>query len=72
MQRIESNQPHELKHKLADFGKDVEDFNGWLIEMETDAHQGIGKVDVDHDQGHLKQEKEQLMAKLKAVEMKME
>ena len=48
----------------------MEEFNGWLVEWETDAHQGIGKV--DHGQGHLKQEKEQLMAKLKAVEVKME
>ena len=60
----------ENKHKLADFGEDVEEFNGWLVEWETDANQGIGKV--DHGQGHLKQEKEQPMAKVKAVEVKME
>ena len=61
---------HKQKHKLTDFGKDVEELNGWLVEWETDAYQGIGKV--DHGQGHLKQEKEQLMAKVKAVEVKME
>ena len=60
----------EKKHKMTDFGKDVEEFDGWLVEMETDAHQGIGKV--DNGQGHLKQEKDQLLAKLKAVEVKME
>ena len=46
------------------------EFNDWLVEWETDANQGIGKV--DHGQGHLVHEKEQLMAKLKAVEVKME
>ena len=61
---------HKQKHKLTDFGKDVEELNGWLVEWETDAYQGIGKV--DHGQGHLKQEKDQLMAKVKAVEVKME
>ena len=58
---------------MTDFGKDVEEFNGWLVdlvELETDAHQGIGKV--DHGQEHLEQEKKQLMAKGKAVEVKME
>ena len=55
---------------MADFGKEVEELNDWLVEWETDAHQGIGKV--DHGQGHLEQEKEQLLAKLKAVEVKME
>ena len=48
----------------------MEEFNGWLVEWETDAHQGIGNV--DHGQGHLAQEKDQLMAKVKAVEVKME
>ena len=48
----------------------MEEFEGWLVELETDAHQGIGKV--DHGQGHLEQEKEQLMAKVKVVEVKME
>ena len=60
----------DQNHKLTDFGKDVEEFNGWLVEWETDANQGIGRV--DHGQGHLAQEKEQLMVKLKAVEVKME
>ena len=60
----------EKNHKMTDFGKDVEEFNDWLVEWETYAHQGIGKV--DHGQGHLVQEKEQLMVKLKAVEVKME
>ena len=55
---------------MTDFGKDVEEFNGWLVEWETDANQGIGKV--DHGQGHLGQEKEQLIVKLKAVEVKKE
>ena len=55
---------------MGDFGKDVGEFNDWLVEWETDAHQGIGMV--DHGQGHLEQEKEQLMVKLKAVELKME
>ena len=48
----------------------MEEFNDWLVEWETDAHRGIGKV--DHGQGHLAQEKKQLMVKLKAVEVKME
>jgi len=61
---------HEQKHKLTDFGKDVEEFHGWLVELETDAHQGIGKV--DYGQGHLAKEMQQLMAKVKAVEVKME
>ena len=51
---------------MADFGKDVDEFNDWLVEWETDAHRGIGKV--DHGQGHLEQEKDQLMVKLKAIE----
>ena len=41
-----------------------------MVEWEIGAQQGIGKV--DHGQGHLVQEKEQLMVKLKAVEVKME
>ena len=48
--------------KLTDFGKDVEEFNGWLVdlvELETDAHQGVGKL--DQGQGHLENEKEQLV-----------
>ena len=57
-------------HKTTNFGKDVEEFNGWLVEWETGTHQGIRNV--DHGQGHLGQEKEQLMVKLKAVEVKME
>ena len=60
----------ENKHKLTDFKKDVEEFDGWLVELETDAHQGIEKV--DHGQEHLKKAKEQLMVKLKAVEVKIE
>ena len=60
---------HEQKHKTTDFGEDVEEFNGWLVEWETDANQGIGNV--DHGQRHLAQEKEQLMVKLKTVEVKM-
>ena len=61
---------HEQKHKLTDFGKDVEEFHDWLVELETDAHQGIGKV--DYGQGHLAKEMQQLMAKVKAVKVKME
>ena len=45
---------HKEKHKMTDFGKDVEEFNDWLVEWETDAHQGIAKV--DNGQGHLGQE----------------
>ena len=56
---------HEQNHKVADFGKDVEELNDWLVEWEADTHQGIGKV--DHGQGHLDVEKKQLMAKVKAV-----
>ena len=41
-----------------------------MVEWEIGAQQGIGKV--DHGQGHLAQEKDLLMAKLKAVEVKME
>ena len=41
-----------------------------MVELETDANQGIGMV--DHGQGHLAQEMDLLMAKLKAVEVKME
>ena len=48
----------------------MEEFNDWLVEWEIDANQGIGKV--DHGQGHFNQKKEQLLAKLKAVEVKME
>jgi len=55
---------------LTDFGKDVKQFDGWLVELETEAHQGIDKV--DQGQGYLEQEKEQLIIKLKAVDMKME
>ena len=61
---------HEQKHKLTDFGKDVEEFHSWLVELEADAHEGIGNV--DHGQEHLEKEKEQLMTKVKAVEVKME
>ena len=50
---------HEQKHKMTDFGKDVEEFNDWLVELETDAHQGVGKL--DQGQGHLENEKEQLV-----------
>ena len=44
---------------------------GWLMELETDALKSIGMM-VDHGQEHLEVEKEQLMVKLKAVEVKME
>ena len=37
----------------------MEEFNDWLVEF-------------DHGQGHLNQKKEQLLAKLKAVEVKVE
>jgi len=35
----------EQKHKMTDFGEDMEEFNNWLVEWETDVHRGIGKVD---------------------------
>ena len=41
-----------------------------MVELETDAHQGIEKV--DQGQGHLGQEMQQLQGKMKAVEVKME
>ena len=55
---------------MTNFGKDVEEFNDWLVEWESDTHQGIGKV--GQGQEHLEKEKEQLMAKVKAVEVKIE
>ena len=30
---------HEEKHKMTDFGKDVKEFDGWIVEMETNAKQ---------------------------------
>jgi len=33
---------HEQKHKTTDLAEDVEDFNDWLVEWETDAHQRRG------------------------------
>ena len=59
---------HEEKHKISDFGKDVKEFDGWLVEMETEANQGIGKVDKGFE--HLQVEQEQLENKLKAVREK--
>ena len=59
---------HEEKHKISDFGKDVKEFDGWLVEMETEANQGIGKVDKGLE--HLQVEQEQLENKLKAVREK--
>ena len=61
---------HEQKHKVTDFGKDVKEFDGWIVEMETGANQGIEEV--GKGLGHLQEEKEQLENKLKAVSEKME
>ena len=55
---------------MTDFGKDVKEFDGWIVEMETDANQGIEEV--GKGLGHLQEEKEQLENKLKAVSEKME
>ena len=61
---------HEQKHKVTDFGKDVKEFDGWIVEMETGTNQGIEEV--GKGLGHLKEEEEQLENKLKAVREKME
>jgi len=55
---------------MTDFGKDVKEFDGWIVEMETGANQGIEEV--GKGLGHLQEEKEQLENKLKAVNEKME
>ena len=55
---------------MTDFGKDVKEFDGWIVEMETDANQGIEEV--GKGLGHLQEEKEQLENKLKDVNEKME
>ena len=61
---------HEEKHKMTDFGKNVKEFDSWLVEMETDANQGIQEV--GKGLGHLQIEKEQLENKLKDVNKNME
>ena len=61
---------HEQKHKVTDFGKDVKEFDGWIVEMETDANQGVEEV--GKGLGHLQEEKDQLENKLNAVNEKME
>lgn len=45
-------------------------YNGWLVELETEAHQGLEKVDQGH--GNLVLKKDQLQADLKAVEVLIE
>ena len=60
----------QKEHKTTDFGQDVKEFDGWLVELKTDAHQGIGHV--DQGQGNLGQQMKQLQAKMKVFEMKME
>ena len=56
----------QKEHKTTDFGQDVKEFDGWLVELKTDAHQGIEKV--DHGQGYLKQKINQLQAKMEEGE----
>jgi len=60
----------QKEHKTTDFGQDAKEFDDWLVELKTDAHQGIEKV--DQGQGNLKQQMKQLQEKIKAVEVKME
>ena len=55
---------------MTDFGKDVKEFDGWIVEMETGANQGIEEV--GKGLGHLQEEKDQLENKLNAVNEKME
>ena len=43
-----------------------EEFDDLLVELETDAHQGIGKV--DQGQGHLELKFKQLQAKMEEGE----
>ena len=43
---------------MTDFGKDVKEFDGWIVEMETDANQGVEEVGIGL--GHLQEEKDQL------------
>ena len=56
----------QLKHKTTDFGQDVKEFDVWLVELKTGAHQGIEKV--DHGQGHLEQKMKQLQTKMEEGE----
>ena len=53
---------------MTDFGKDVKEFDGWIVEMETDANQGVEEVGIGL--GHLQEEKD--ISKLKAVNEKIE
>ena len=46
------------------------EFDDWIVEMETDANQGIEEV--GKGLRHLQEEKDQLDNKLKAVSDKME
>ena len=41
--RLAKPKCHEEKHRVSDFVKDVNEFDGWIVEMETDANQGVGK-----------------------------
>ena len=59
-----------MKHEVSDFGKDVKEFDGWIVEMETGANQGIEEV--GKGLGHLQEEKEELENKLKVVNEMME
>jgi len=70
---------HEQRDKLkiTDFGKDVLEFDTWLVELQTEAYQGLEDVDGGHGNLELKREQlqklqEQLQASLKAVEVEIE
>ena len=58
------------KHNITDLGKDLQEFDTWLVELQTKAYQGLEEVERGH--GNFELKKEQHQASLKAVEVEIE